>query len=240
MLCALGACAPSRAPEADVAANAARDEPETMNAVARERMVRDQIAPRGVRDSRVLEAMRRVPRHRFVPASVRSDAYDDRPLPIGYRQTISQPYIVALMTELAAIEPGDRVLEIGTGSGYQTAVLAEVGAEVFSIEIIEPLASQARSTLSTLGYGPRVTVRHGDGYAGWPSKAPFDAILVTAAPPMIPEPLKQQLREGGVLVIPVGKGSQALMVLVRRGSGFEERTVLPVRFVPMTGKAQGR
>lgn len=181
--------------------------------------------------------MRAVPRHRFVPDSQRAAAYRDRPLPIGERQTISQPYIVALMTELADLEPGDTVLEIGTGSGYQAAILAEMGVRVFSIEIIEPLAKRAEATLSSLGY-ERVRVRHGDGYAGWPEHAPFDAILVTAAPPRIPEPLKAQLSVGGRLVVPVGKYFQSLVVLTRTKGGFREETILPVRFVPMTGKAQ--
>ncbi len=193
-----------------------------------------------MRDARVLEAMRKVPRHRFVPESQRAHAYDDRPLPIARGQTISQPYIVALMTELAHVKPGDTVLEVGTGSGYQAAVLAEMGVKVFSIEIIGPLAKQAKATLSALGYGRRVEVRHGDGYAGWPEQAPFDAIMVTAAPPKIPEPLKQQLKVGGRLVIPVGKYYQRLLRVTRTKDGYREESVIPVRFVPMTGKAQER
>lgn len=200
-------------------------------------MVRTQIEARDVNDARVLRAMRTVPRHRFVPDSRRSSAYDDRPLPIGERQTISQPYIVALMTQLAEVGPGDTVLEIGTGSGYQAAVLAEMGVRVFSIEIVEALAKRATATLSSLGYDA-VQVRHGDGYAGWPERAPFDAIVVTAAPPKIPEPLKQQLAVGGRLVVPVGKYFQSLVVLTRTKEGFRRETILPVRFVPMTGKAQ--
>jgi len=203
-------------------------------------MVSKQIEARGVRDARVLEAMRKVPRHRFVPESQRALAYDDRPLPIARGQTISQPYIVALMTELANVKPGDTVLEVGTGSGYQAAVLAEMGVKVFSIEIIEPLARQAKATLSELGYGKRVQVRHGDGYAGWPEHAPFDAVMVTAAPPKIPEPLKQQLKVGGRLVIPVGKHYQSLIRVTRTRAGYREESVIPVRFVPMTGKAQER
>ena len=201
-------------------------------------MVRTQIESRGVRDPAVLRAMRTVPRHRFVPSSRRAAAYDDRPLPIGHRQTISQPYIVALMSELARVKPGDRVLEVGTGSGYQAAVLAEMGVKVFSIEIVEPLAERAKGALSELGYD--VEVRHGDGYAGWPEHAPFDAVVVTAAPPKIPEPLKQQLAVGGRLVIPVGKYAQSLIVVTRTEKGFTEESVLPVRFVPMTGEAQER
>ncbi len=206
----------------------------------RRQMVSRQIEARDVRDPRVLRAMRNVPRHLFVPESQRRHAYEDRPLPIGHRQTISQPYIVALMTELAAVKPEDRVLEIGTGSGYQAAVLAEMGVRVFSIEIVEPLAKRAKRTLDALGYGKRVEVRHGDGYAGWPAHAPFDAVVVTAAPPKIPEPLKQQLKVGGRLVIPVGDYFQKLVVVTRTEKGFRKRSVAPVRFVPMTGKAQER
>ena len=199
-------------------------------------MVSRQIESRDVRDPRVLRAMRAVPRHRFVPPSQQASAYDDTPLPIGYRQTISQPYIVALMSQLAQVKPGDTVLEVGTGSGYQAAVLAEMGVKVFSIEIVEPLAERAKKTLKELGYD--VTVRHGDGYAGWPEHAPFDAIVVTAAPPRIPQPLKEQLEVGGRLVIPVGKYFQSLVVVTRTKSRFVQEDVLPVRFVPMTGEAQ--
>lgn len=207
---------------------------------AREAMVRDAIAARGVADARVLAAMRAVPRERFVPAEVQAEAYEDRPLPIGHGQTISQPYVVALMTELAAIEPDDRVLEVGTGSGYQAAILGELSDEVYSIEIVEPLARSARRTLEDLGY-QNVEVRAGDGYAGWPERAPFDAILVTAAPPEVPEPLLRQLAVGGRMIIPVGRGMiSELRVITRTPSGFEERSVLPVSFVPMTGRAQER
>ncbi len=204
------------------------------------RMVSKQIEARGVRDARVLDAMREVPRHRFVPQSQLAYAYDDRPLPIGEGQTISQPYIVALMSELAEVKPGDKVLEVGTGSGYQAAVLAHMGAKLFSIEIIEPLAKRAEATLRKLGYDKNVAVRHGDGYAGWPEQAPFDAILVTAAPPTIPEPLKQQLKVGGRLIIPVGRHYQSLLKVTRTKAGFRKESVIPVRFVPMTGDAQGR
>jgi len=203
-------------------------------------MVSRQIESRGVRDARVLAAMREVPRHRFVPESQRAQAYDDRPLPIGHQQTISQPYIVALMSELAGVKPGDTVLEVGTGSGYQAAVLGEMGVKVFSIEIIEPLAKRAEAILSKLGYAKKVRVRHGDGYAGWPEHAPFDAVIVTAAPPKIPEPLRQQLKVGGHLVIPVGRHYQSLLRVTRTTDGFREESVIPVRFVPMTGKAQER
>jgi protein-L-isoaspartate(D-aspartate) O-methyltransferase len=203
----------------------------------RERMVAEQIAPRGVTDPRVIAAMKSVPRHRFVPPDQVPHAYEDRPLPIGSDQTISQPYIVALMSELAEITPAERVLEVGTGSGYQAAVLAAMGAEVYSIEIVADLARSATALLRRLGY-PKVHVRHGDGYAGWPEHAPFDAVVVTAAPPRIPEPLKQQLRVGGKLVAPVGRGYQELVVVTRTQTGFVQRTSIPVRFVPMTGRAQ--
>lgn len=202
-------------------------------------MVSGQIESRGVRGPEVLRAMRKVPRHAFVPKSQQMQSYEDRPLPIGHRQTISQPYIVALMSELADVGPGDTVLEVGTGSGYQAAVLAELGAKVFSIEIVEPLAKRAATTLEELGYDD-VEVRHGDGYAGWPEHAPFDAVVVTAAPPKIPAPLKEQLKVGGRLVIPVGKYFQSLKVVTRTRKGFREREVLPVRFVPMTGEAQSQ
>jgi protein-L-isoaspartate(D-aspartate) O-methyltransferase len=201
-------------------------------------MVRRQIEARGVENGRVLDAMRKVPRHLFVPQPERAHAYEDRPLPIGHRQTISQPYIVALMTELAEVKPGDTVLEVGTGSGYQTAVLAQMGVKVFSIEIIEPLAKQATAVLAALGYDKQVQVRHGDGYAGWPEHAPFDAILVTAAPPKVPRPLKQQLKVGGRLIIPVGQRYQTLTRVTRTETGFQRESITPVRFVPMTGKAQ--
>lgn len=208
-------------------------------AEARERMVREQLASRDITDERVLRAMRAVPRHEFVPEDQRGDAYADHPLPIGHGQTISQPYIVALMTQLAEIEPGDEVLEVGTGSGYQAAVLAEMGAEVYSMEIVEPLARRAERDLARLGYD-RVHVRAGDGYRGWPDRAPFDAVIVTAAPPRIPEPLKSQLKVGGKLVVPVGDdGMQELVVLTRTEDGFERRNVIPVRFVPMTGEVRG-
>ncbi len=204
---------------------------------ARREMVTEQIAARGVRDERVLDAMRRVPRHEFVPAVERSLSYQDEPLPIGYAQTISQPYIVALMTELLGLEPSDRVLEIGTGSGYQAAILAELVSEVDTIEIVEPLAERAQSDLARLGYD-NVHVRAGDGYQGWPERAPFDGIIVTAAAPSIPKPLLEQLKVGAHLVIPVGDADQDLLVVTRTESGFDERTEVPVRFVPMTGRAR--
>lgn len=209
-------------------------------AQARKRMVEEQLAAPGrdISDSRVLKAMATVPRHEFVPAAVRDRAYGDHPLPIGYGQTISQPYVVAFMTEKLAPKPTDRVLEIGTGSGYQAAVLAGLVAEVYSIEIVEELAKQAEADLKRLGY-TNVKVRHGDGYLGWPEAAPFDAIIVTAAPDHVPKPLVDQLKEGGRLVIPVGEsGFQTLYLMTKRGTQLERQAVLPVRFVPMTGKAQ--
>ena len=181
--------------------------------------------------------MGRVERHLFVPDTQRPHAYEDRPLVIGHEQTISQPYVVALMSELAGIEQGERVLEVGTGSGYQAAVLHELGALVYSIEIVQPLAASARRTLDALGYH-KIEIRHGDGYQGWPQHAPFDAILITAAPPKIPIPLKLQLAVGGVLVAPVGEELQRLVVLKRTETGFETRSIIPIRFVPMTGRAQ--
>jgi protein-L-isoaspartate(D-aspartate) O-methyltransferase len=208
-------------------------------AADRSRMVSEQIAARGVKDARVLGAMGAVERHQFVPEPLRGQAYADHPLPIGRGQTISQPYIVALMTELAEIRPGARVLEIGTGSGYQAAVLSRLAREVWTIEIVEPLAREAGERLARLGYR-NVTVRVGDGYAGWPEKAPFDAILVTAAPPEIPRPLLAQLAVGGRLVAPVGDVAQDLVVVERTASGDRTRRVVPVRFVPMTGEAQQR
>jgi protein-L-isoaspartate(D-aspartate) O-methyltransferase len=205
--------------------------------VARHQMVTTQIVSRGVRDPRVLDALRQVERHRFVPDSLRDHAYEDRPLAIGHGQTISQPYIVALMTEEARVGPGSRVLEIGTGSGYQAAVLSVLAGQVSSIEIVEPLAAQAAALLRALGYA-NVTVRAGDGYRGWPERAPFDAILVTAAPPELPQPLLDQLAVGGRLVAPVGEGVQELVVVERTAKGLQRRAVIPVRFVPMTGEAQ--
>ena len=202
-------------------------------------MVASQIEARGVRDERILEAMRSVPRHLFVPAPLRAEAYRDGPLYIGHQQTISQPYIVALMSEQLRPKPSMKVLEIGTGSGYQAAVLAEVVKDVYTIEIIPELGRQAAARLESLGY-TNIHPRVGDGYDGWPEEAPFDGILVTAAPAEIPQPLKDQLAVGGRLVIPVGRGSQDLVVVTRTEDGFEERGVTPVRFVPMTGKAEER
>ncbi|NMC19729.1 MAG: protein-L-isoaspartate(D-aspartate) O-methyltransferase [Thermogutta sp.] len=204
---------------------------------ARRRMVEEQLAARDIRDPRVLEAMLRVPRHRFVPENVLHEAYDDHPLPIGHGQTISQPYIVALMTQLAAPRPESRALDVGTGSGYQAAVLAELCREVYSIEILEPLAVEAAERLKQLGY-KNVTVRAGDGYQGWPEKAPFDLIIVAAAPDHVPQPLIDQLAPGGRLVIPVGEARQELLLIVKGEDGVIRReSVAPVMFVPMTGEA---
>ena len=210
-------------------------------AAARERMVREQLArppsPRTpVRDTSVLAALRAVPRHRFVPAPLRGLAYADRPLPIGEGQTISQPYIVARMTELLEVEPGEKVLEVGTGSGYQAAVLAEITDSVYSVEIVGELARSARRRLERLGYG-RVRVRHGDGYRGWPEHAPFDAVIVTAAPEEIPPPLVEQLAPGGRMVLPRGpEGGPQVLTLVTKDAGGRVRTqaLSGVRFVPMT------
>jgi protein-L-isoaspartate(D-aspartate) O-methyltransferase len=184
--------------------------------------------------------MERVPRHLFVPAAERAVAYEDRPLSIGWGQTISQPSIVGLMSSLLEVKPGDKVLEIGTGSGYQAAVLSRMGVEVYSIEILEPLGEQARRTLTRLGYD-NVHVRIGDGYAGWPGEAPFDAILLTAAPRQVPQPLIRQLKTGGKIVAPVGDFLQDLQVITKHRDGtLEKKSVAPVRFVPMTGEARDR
>ena len=198
-------------------------------------MVDHQLHARDIRAARVLEAMRRVPRHVFVPESQRADAYEDRPLPIGHGQTISQPYIVAFMTQALDVRATDRVLEIGTGSGYQAAVLCELAKEVYTIEIVTPLAERARETLTGLGYR-NVHVRAGNGYLGWPEQAPFDRVIVTAAPEEVPPALVDQLNAGGLMAIPVGGIDQELRILRKNTAGLETLQTLPVRFVPMTGK----
>jgi len=210
-------------------------------AAQRAAMVAEQLAApeRGIRDPRVLAVMGGVPRHEFVPEPERPLAYVDSALPIGHGQTISQPFIVAFMTEQLAPQPGDRVLEIGTGSGYQAAVLVRLVREVFTMEIVEPLGRRAAGTLARLGF-TNVTVRVGDGYQGWPEQAPFDAIIVTCAPEAVPAPLVAQLREGGRMIIPVGPegGPQQLHLLHKRGGRVATTAVLPVAFVPMTGEAR--
>ena len=205
---------------------------------ARKRMVSDQMRARDIRDPRVLDVMGRVPRHLFFPEDERSEAYGDHPLPIGHGQTISQPYIVAFMTQALEVRSEHRVLEIGTGSGYQAAVLGELAGEVYTIEIVEPLASSAEKTLSSLGY-KNVHVRAGNGYLGWPEHAPYDRIMVTAAPDEVPQPLVDQLRIGGLMAIPVGTHLQELRILRKTEKGLETLATMPVRFVPMTGKRGG-
>lgn len=205
----------------------------------RQQMVEQQLRARGITDQAVLTAMGSVLRHRFVPEELSSNAYDDRPLPIGFDQTISQPYIVGYMTEALGLSPEARVLEIGSGSGYQTAVLAELVSEVYSIEIVPELAARSRDLLSELGY-ENVDIREGDGYAGWSEKAPFDAIIVTASPDHVPQPLIDQIAVGGRLVIPVGRVIQNMMILTRTPNQVVEEITLPVRFVPMTGEALNR
>jgi len=224
VLLALCGCHPKQAVVAGLAAE-------------RQRMVMEQLMPRGIHEERVLAAMAKVQREEFVPADVRAASYSDGPLPIGHGQTISQPFIVAFMTEQLRPLAKDRVLEIGTGSGYQAAVLAELVAEVYTIEIIEPLARNAEATLQRLGY-KNVHLKVGDGYKGWPEQAPFDAIIVTCAPNRVPQPLTEQLKEGGRMVIPVGPaGDQQLYLLKKEDGELEQRAILPVRFVPMAGEA---
>jgi protein-L-isoaspartate(D-aspartate) O-methyltransferase len=199
----------------------------------RQRMVEQQLKFRGIKDERVLAAMAKVPREEFVPVVARPSAYEDGPLPIGYDQTISQPYIVAFMTEQLRAQPGDRILEIGSGSGYQAAILAELVAEVYTIDIVEPLAKTAEATLQRLGY-KNVHVKVGDGYKGWPEEAPFDAVIVTCAPEKVPQPLADQLKDGGRIVIPVGERfAQQLFLLEKKNGQLKESVTLPVRFVPM-------
>jgi protein-L-isoaspartate(D-aspartate) O-methyltransferase len=199
----------------------------------RQRMIDEQLKRRGINDENVLRAMGTVERHRFVPEGERANAYNDTPLPIGRQQTISQPYIVGYMTQAAEVGPDDRVLEIGTGSGYQAAVLGEIAREVYSIEIIPELGERARGVLDELGY-ENVHTRIGDGYQGWPEHAPYDAIVVTAAPPEIPQALVDQLAVGGRMVVPVGRGFQQMVIITRTPTGLVQRRTIDVRFVPMT------
>lgn len=205
--------------------------------VDRRRMVDQQLRVRGIKDPRVLAAMEKVPRHLFIPEEVRDQAYGDYPVAIGHGQTISQPYIVAFMTEALEVTGDHRVLEIGTGSGYQAAILGELAGEVYTMEIIEPLAQSARETLERLGY-KNVHVRAGNGYEGWPEHAPYDRIMVTAAPEEVPPALVEQLKVGGLMAIPVGSFFQELRILRRTAEGTETIKTLPVRFVPMTGKKE--
>ncbi len=203
--------------------------------ILRKEMVEEQIVARGVKNPKVIEAMLKVERHLFVPYEYRPFAYEDHPLPIGHDQTISQPYIVALMTELIEPDSSDRVLEIGTGSGYQAAVLSLLCDSVFTIEIIPELARTAKERLSRLGY-KNVLVRCGDGFLGWPEHGPFDKIIITCAPPKIPEPLIDQLKDGGIIVLPLGVKEQWLLKVTKEGRHLKQDTITPVRFVPMKGK----
>lgn len=200
-------------------------------------MVETQIVSRGIRNPKLIRAILKVPRHKFVPENLRDIAYGDNPLPIGIGQTISQPYIVALMTELLRLNSGEKVLEVGTGSGYQTAILAEMGCEVYTIEIVGPLSEKAQEVLKSLGY-QNIHYKIGDGYRGWPQFAPFDAIIVTAAPDHMPQPLIEQLKTNSRMVIPVGVEYQELLLIKKTDKGTDMKTVTPVRFVPMTGEAQ--
>ena len=207
-------------------------------AAERHKMVDEQLEPRGIRDERVLAAMAKVPREEFVSENLRDKSYSDSALPIGHDQTISQPYIVAFMTEQLRPKSTDRVLEVGTGSGYQTAILAELVQDVYTIEIVEPLAKEASARLARLGYA-NAHVKAGDGYQGWAEVAPFDAIIVTCAPDKIPAPLTQQLKDGGRMLVPVGTTmmDQQLYLLEKKNGALAQTAILPVRFVPMTGEA---
>lgn len=201
------------------------------NTEDRERMVATQLEARGIKDKKVLKAMRRVPRHMFVPENMKAYAYDDEPLPIGEGQTISQPYIVAYMTEIFSFKGDERILEIGTGSGYQAAILAEIVNEVFSVEIVSALSCGAQEVLKKLGYD-NIYYKIGDGHLGWEEYAPYDAIIVTAAPPRVPEVLQNQLKIGGKMIVPVGVTFQELVLVVREKKKFKKKKLLPVRFVP--------
>jgi protein-L-isoaspartate(D-aspartate) O-methyltransferase len=231
--CLASTCSRAEEPQAD-----SPKEEAAMFETQRHSMVKKQLARRDIVDQRVMKAMKKVLRHLFVPETLMAHAYDDSPLPIGHQQTISQPYIVAYMTQAIKTKPDHKVLEIGTGSGYQAAVLAELVAHVYSIEIVEPLGQQARLLLAELGYD-NVSVKIGDGYVGWEEHAPFDAIMLTAAPPFVPEPLLKQLQVGGVLIAPVGTHYQELRLYTKQEDGTTvSEVLLPVRFVPMTGKVR--
>jgi len=234
ILSSLGCCSSSETKDMP---STNSDPQETQFAQLREAMVREQIASRGLDNPAVLAAMRKVPRHKFVPKYLQHAAYTDQPLPIGEGQTISQPYIVAFMTQALEPTPEMRVLEIGTGSGYQAAVLAEIVKEVYSVEIICSLAKSAEQRLKNLGY-KNIWVKCADGYRGWEEHAPYDGIIVTAAPDHIPQPLIDQLAVGGRLVIPVGDFYQELVLVTKTKTGLEKKNLLPVRFVPLTGEAQ--
>jgi protein-L-isoaspartate(D-aspartate) O-methyltransferase len=209
----------------------------SVSAAERQKMVQEQLKPRDIHDERVLAAMSKVPREAFVPENMRAQSYADSAVPIGHDQTISQPFIVAYMTEQLRLQPTDRVLEIGTGSGYQAAVLAELAKDVYTIEIVDALAKDASARLAQLGYS-NAHVKIGDGYQGWPEVAPFDAIIVTCAPDKVPQPLTQQLKEGGRMIIPVGSGlDQQLFLLEKKEGQMAQRAILPVRFVQMAGEA---
>jgi protein-L-isoaspartate(D-aspartate) O-methyltransferase len=204
----------------------------------RQRMIREQLQMRNIKDLHVLAAMNKVPRHEFVPFDYRESAYDDCALPLKMGQTVSQPYIVAFMTQALELQGTERVLEIGTGSGYQAAVLAEIVTEVYTIEILPQLHEQAAALLAKLGFR-NIHLRTGDGYMGWPEHAPFDRIIVTAAPEYVPQPLIDQLKEGGRLIVPLGKINQDLVIIKKEKAGITRQTTIPVRFVPMTGEAMG-
>lgn len=229
------------AEQGTAASPAPTSDPDSQYDNARRRMVERDLRGRDLTDEKVLAAMARIPRHRFVPEQHRSQAYEDRPLPIGFGQTISQPYMVAVMTQLLELKPGEKVLEIGTGSGYQAAVLAEITPHVYSVEIIEQLAERARDVLQDLGY-EQVKTTVGDGYFGWEEHAPYDAIIVTCAPDHIPQPLVSQLRDGGRMVIPIGPPGlyQSLWKIERKGDQIVSKNVMGVAFVPMTGVADKR
>lgn len=232
LLLLLGTLVPCQPPRPVSDSLSARDSAQDAYRRERARMVSEQLRARGIRDRAVLRAMSRVPRHQFVPAPYQPLAYTDQALPIGFDQTISQPYIVAYMTEAADISRGERVLEIGTGSGYQAAILAEVAREVYTIEIVPELATRARTQLRALGY-TNVHARAGDGYVGWKEHAPFHAIVVTAAPDHVPPALVEQLAVGGRMVIPVGTGEQEMRVIRKTARGVVEQTTIPVQFVPL-------